>query len=134
MKESLSLGKQIVYQLGYSNFSFELWMILHKVDCNGPLTHRRQYLVFVNRAFGENFKGLNQFKKENNFARILKKMTLNDVRDAISRSRVIMKQNCINELRFLQHNGYDYCEDNPSLTIWESISSILETCKLSRRI
>jgi hypothetical protein len=40
MKKSESSGKQITYKLGYSNFTFELWMILHKIDCNGSLTHR----------------------------------------------------------------------------------------------
>ena len=38
MKAVQRTGKQITYKLGYSNFTFELWIILHKMDCNGPLT------------------------------------------------------------------------------------------------
>ena len=37
MKEAQNLGRQIKYQLGYSNFTFELWIILHKIDFNTPL-------------------------------------------------------------------------------------------------
>ncbi|MCO7121671.1 RloB family protein [Ihubacter massiliensis] len=39
MKQSEKLGKAIKYNLGYSNFTFELWMVLHMMDCNGPLTN-----------------------------------------------------------------------------------------------
>lgn len=58
MRNSELLGKQIKYQLGYSNFAFELWMVLHKTICNGCLTHRSQYLTSINRAFGESFANL----------------------------------------------------------------------------
>lgn len=35
LKEMSEVKKQknINYQLGYSNFTFELWIILHKKDC-----------------------------------------------------------------------------------------------------
>lgn len=32
MESAQNLGKSIKYKLGYSNFTFELWMILHKND------------------------------------------------------------------------------------------------------
>ena len=56
--------KKITYLLGYSNFTFELWMVLHKQDCNGSLSHRRQYLDPINWAFGEKFEDLDQYKHE----------------------------------------------------------------------
>lgn len=34
LKESSGIGKKIKYHLGYSNLTFELWMVLHKIDCN----------------------------------------------------------------------------------------------------
>lgn len=58
MKDAQNTGKNIKYHLGYSNFAFELWMVLHMADCNGSLTHRRQYLAPLNRAYGENFENL----------------------------------------------------------------------------
>lgn len=60
MKEaqSVRVGKGITYRLGYSNFTFKLWIVLHKSDCNGILAHRSQYLALINRAFEENFENL----------------------------------------------------------------------------
>lgn len=83
MKMAQEIGKNIKYSLGYSNFTFELWMILHKSDCNGVLAHRRQYLAPLNRAYGEQFENLDQYKHEDHFKRLLNKLTLEDVRQAI---------------------------------------------------
>ena len=96
MKAAQNMGKNIKYQLGYSNFTFELWIILHKADCNGSLTNRRQYLAPLNRAYGEDFENLFQYKQEEKFKRILSKLTLEDVRSAIQRSKVIMQRNRTN--------------------------------------
>ena len=123
--------KKISYALGYSNFTFELWMILHKMDCSGPLTHRRQYLPRINRAFGENFENLAQYKEENNFKRCLSKLTLEDVHSAVSRAKVIMGRNQAEGKRVISHCNFKYYPDNPSLTIWESVAGILKDCGLT---
>ncbi len=130
MKKSESLGKQIKYKLGYSNFTFELWMVLHKIDCNGSLTHRWNYLVPINRAYNENFENLDQYKHEANFKRVLNKIALSDVGNAITRSRGIIKRNEENGYTLHQYKGYKYYRENPSLAIWEAIESILNDCEL----
>lgn len=56
MKQAMSIGKQIKYKFGYSNFAFDLWIVLHKIDCNGALPHRRGYLAYINRAFGKTLR------------------------------------------------------------------------------
>jgi len=66
-KATSKLGKQIKYNLGYSNFTFDLWMVLHKSNCNTSIAPRRQYLTTINRAYDENFQSLDQYKHENNF-------------------------------------------------------------------
>ena len=85
MKEAKT-QKKITYRLGYSNFTFELWIVLHKRECNGVLSHRRQYLEHINKAFGESFENLDQYKHEDNFKRCLGKLTLQDVRKALGRT------------------------------------------------
>lgn len=130
MKKSESLGKQIKYQLGYSNFTFELWMVLHKMDCNGSLTHRRHYLVPINRAYNENFDSLDQYKQEANFRRILGKITLVEVKEAIIRAKSIMQRNAENDCTLYQYKGYEYYKENPALAIWESIEKILKDCEI----
>lgn len=93
MKQAQLLGKQIKYCNGYSNFTFELWMVLHKMDCNGSLSHRRQYITYINNAYNEKFEDLDQYKHEANFKRVLGKLSLDNVKDAIERSKKIMQRN-----------------------------------------
>ncbi len=121
-------GKNIKYHLGYSNFTFELWMILHMNECNGVLTHRQQYLNSLNRAYGENFENLEQYKEEKNFKRILGKLTLEHVKQAVHRSETIMRRNEDLGNRLQQYKGYCYYKENPSLTVWEQIKRILQDC------
>lgn len=123
-------GCKLKFKLGYSNFTFELWMILHKRDCNGELAHRKQYLSQINRAFDETFENLDHYKREDNFKRCLSKLTLDDVRSAINRAKAIMKSNVDNGKVMHEYKGFTYYTDNPALTIWESIEQILLECGL----
>lgn len=127
MKEAKT-HKKITYRLGYSNFTFELWMVLHKRNCNGSLVHRRQYLEHINRAFGESFENLDQYKHEDEFKRCLGKLTLDDVREAIKRAEVITENNAKDEKTLLQYKGYKYYRDNPALSIHEAVSLVLTEC------
>lgn len=130
LKETSKLGKQIKYSLGYSNFTFELWIVLHKANCNTRLSYRRQYLERINRAFNENFENLDQYKHEANFKRVLGKISLPEVKEAITRSKALIKCNEENGLVLQQYKGYRYFRENPSLSIWESIEKILKDCKI----
>ena len=130
MKQAQNSGKNIKYRLEYSNFTFELWIILHKADCNGMLTHRRQYLTPLNRAYGQHFESLDQYKREDNFKRLLDQLTLDHVREAIQRSKAIMQRNQETGYILHQYKGYKYYKENPSLSIWESIKKILRDCEL----
>lgn len=130
MKEAEHLGKDIDYKLGYSNFTFELWIILHKMDCNGAKTHRKQYLPEINKVYDEKFEDLEEYKKENNFKRILQKLTINDVIEAVKRSETIMKRNEENGYKLQHYKGYNFYKENPSLSIWEIVKKILFECGL----
>ena len=130
MKEAQNLGRQIKYQLGYSNFTFELWIILHKIDFNTPLNHRSQYFSFINRAYEEQFSNLDDYKRENNFKQILKKLTIYDVKEAIKRAKDIMNKNKENGYNLENYKGYKFYKENPSLSIWGIIEKILYECGL----
>jgi hypothetical protein len=130
MKKAKGLGKQITYKFGYSNFTFDLWIILHKADCNGSFTNRGQYLNPINRAYDENFESMDDYKHEDNFKRILNKLTIENVIDAVNRAKVIMQRNKDNGYVLHEYKGYRYYKENPSLTIWESIERILKDCEL----
>ncbi len=117
-------------KLGYSNFTFELWMILHKSACNRVLTHKKQYLDLLNRAYGMSFSSLKQYKEEKEFAKCLKMLTLKDVCDAVLRADKLMAANERDEKAKTKYKGFSYYTDNPSLTIWEPIRDILKECRL----
>ena len=127
MKEAKT-QKQINYVLGYSNFAFELWIILHKKDCNGPLSHRSQYLHPINQAFDENFEDLDHYKHEKEFKRCLSKLTIEDVKEAIRRGDIITANNSENENVSIQYKGYAYYRDNPALSIHEVVKNIMKEC------
>ena len=130
MAETKSLKKQINYKFGYSNFTFDLWMILHKMDCRGSFSHRKQYIAPINKAYGENFEDMDEFKHEANFKRCLKKLELQDVIEAVKRAKAIMEINKQNGFTLHQYRGYSYYKENPSLMIWEIIEKILIDCEL----
>lgn len=131
MDAASKLGKQIKYGFGYSNFTFELWIILHKTDCNTSFADRKQYLTPLNKAFNENFENLASYKEEVNFKRILSTLCLDDVSMAISRSKRIMTDNKIlHQYMEHQYKKFKYYEENPSLMIWQSIETILKDCGL----
>ena len=129
MKEAKT-QKKITYKLGYSNFSFELWMVLHKRNCNGPLNYRRQYLDPINKAFEENFENLDQYKHENEFKRCLSKLTLDDVKEAIRRADFINSNNEKDKKVLMKYKGYSYYRDNPALSIQNAVRMILTECGL----
>lgn len=130
LKAAKSLGKQINYRFGYSNMTFDLWIILHKIDCNGSIAHRKSYLTPLNQAYGECFQNMHEYKREVNFKRCLGKLNLSDVLGAVNRAKAIMQKNHNIGYALHQYNGYEYYKENPSLAVWEVIEKILKDCQL----
>ena len=123
-----SIGKQIEYKFGYSNFTFDLWIILHKSDYNSSCSHRRLYIKGINKAYKEKFEDMHEYKHEANFKRILNKLELEDVIIAINRAKSIMENNRKNGYKLHEYKGYEYYKENPSLMVWEPIEKILKKC------
>jgi hypothetical protein len=132
MKKAEKLGKKISYKQGYSNFSFDLWIVLHKADCLKHFDHRGQYLEPINKAYGENFENLDQYKHEKNFERVLLKLSLQNVMDAVCRAQKIASINQENGYKIQSYKGFSYYRENPSLSIWKSVDSILSDCGLTK--
>lgn len=130
MRKAKELGKQINYKFGYTNLTFDLWIVLHKSICNGSLAHRRLYLTHINRAFSEHFENMDEYKHENNFKRILAQLSLSDVKDAIDRAKQIMVTNEECGYVLQEYKGYRYYRENPSLAVWEVIEKVLGDCEL----
>lgn len=129
MKQASS-DKQIDYKFGYSNLTFDLWIILHMSDCNCSISHRRNYITPLNRGYSENFENMDEYKNEDNFKRCLSKLQLSNVIDAVNRAKVMMQRNEENGYIMHEYKGYKYYKENPSLAIWEIIAKILKDCGL----
>ena len=64
------------YNLGYSNFTFDLWICLHKKDMPTSKAHRGDYVTDINEAYGTHFEYIDEYKNEHNFKTILSTITL----------------------------------------------------------
>lgn len=130
MKDSEKLGKDIKYELGYSNIDFELWIILHKKDLFGNVGSKAQYLKSINQIFGTKFEALREYKTERNFSQILSKITLDDVKAAIARAEKITKQR-MSEDKPIKTCGYEWFDKNPALSVHNVVKKILSECGVS---
>ena len=127
--------KGIQYKMGYTNLSFELWMILHKINFNKSLLYPANYLAHLKRAFDTSIVSIDDYKKEKKFKDILNEITLENVYSAINRAEKI-QQNRENVSTPNWQNGYKWYLDNPSLSIHECIKKIMDFCltKLNNQI
>lgn len=125
--------KQVDCQLGYSNLTFELWILLHKIDYRVPLNTKAQYLEQLNRAFHKNFETLKKYKQEKNFQSVLQTITLDDVKKAISRAEKIRKYNEQNFHKEVYKRKYIYFKDNPDCSLQEVVKAVLIESGIMRK-
>lgn len=133
MKRAEKLGEKIRYNLAYSNLSFELWLLLHKKNCFQSFSSNDSYLKLINATFDEKFVSLKEYKSEKNFKRLLNKIKLNDVKDAVNRSKKLEERNKLNDLQIRHHGKYSYFIDNPSTSVWEIVENIIKDCGVNLR-
>lgn len=129
MKSAAKIKKKVKYSLGYSNYAFDLWIVLHKSCVMGRKSHRSNYLSDINRCYNTQFESMTEYKEEANFKTVLNCLTLNDVVFAISNAERIEQQN-VRDYQKINHCGYEYYRENPSLSIHKHIKEILETVDL----
>lgn len=133
MEKACKIGKQIEYKLGYTNYTFELWLILHKGKCNTRYNHRSDYLAKINSLYNENFENLHKYKKEKNFKKCLSKLDLNDVIDAIDRAEELMQRNVDEGFIEQNYKKIKFYKENPSLEIHKIVKKILKDCNITRQ-
>lgn len=118
------------YKLGYSNQTFDLWLILHKSDSFAPSVDRKKYINQINKVFNKKYRGMQEFKREENLRRLFRQFSIDDVKDAIEREERIMKRNRDINYTLHEYKGYNYYKENPSLTVGQIIKEILADCNL----
>ena len=83
LKNVKKINKNLNYKLGYSNFAFDLWVILHKKQQLGSVADRSCYINGINKAYKEKFQCMDDYKEEDNFKRVLSQITIDDVIRAV---------------------------------------------------
>lgn len=130
MEKASHLKPGVKCVLGYSNLTFELWILLHKMDCRRTLDNKKQYLDLLNKAYKSEFETLSKFKQEKNFKKILESITLEEVKDAIKKAEAIRKQNEQDSIPTIYKKKFKYFKKNPDCSLQEFIRKILEDCGL----
>jgi hypothetical protein len=86
---------------------------------------RSDYLVPINKYYNEKFIDLFEYKKENNFNRLLKSISLNDVINAIANANTIISDQISKGYKPINFSNYNYYKQNPALLIHKIIESII---------
>lgn len=128
LKNAEKLGKSVQYYPAYTNLTFELWMILHKIDYNTSVSDRKSYLSGINKAFNVNYQGLKEYKEEKHFKQILNQISLDDVKAAVQRADKIMQENKNRGYKPKSHLNYSWYAENPSTELGSIIGKILLEC------
>lgn len=119
----------ICYQLGYSNYTFELWILLHVADMNFDVINRSSYLKQVNQYFNRNYKSLKEFKSKAEFQRILDEfITLDSVFQAINRAGKIVESNDAKNKAKNNYKNIVFYRDNPDVTVHKIVQTIFDGC------
>lgn len=118
------------YKLGYSNFAFELWLILHKNTSNLPVLDRSKYVEQINNLYGTKFSKLKDNKNKDTFNKLLEQISLEDVKSAVCNAHKIRSYQEEIGLRMVEYKGFQYYRENPDLTVNECVEIILKECKI----
>lgn len=125
----------LIYELGYSNYTFELWILLHVKNMNYAVSDRYAYLSSINNAFNRSFKDLKEFKKEENFQKILEEyVNLDSVFQAIERAEKIVETNRETVKIKENYKGIEFYHDNPDINVHDIIKLIFKVCGVKRTI
>ncbi len=112
-------GRHIYH--AYSSVNFDLWLILHKEDFNRSVARNDAYIQDVRRIYG--LKSTDNIKSEEIIKKILSQITLNDVKDAISRAEHLRKSKVKADGTKVR-NTVVY--SNPDFSIHEFLKAVLK--------
>ena len=114
-------GKNVYH--AYSNVNIDLWFILHKEDFNRPVASNDAYVGDVRRIYGLNREA--DIKEKANLEKILKQITLEDVKCAIKRANQIRTGKLESDCFIV---GTVTCYGNPDFSLHDFFKIVLQDC------
>lgn len=126
-KEAKQQYKKISFIIGYSNLTFEVWILAHKSKVR-EIEDRAHYYQDINSAYNTSFVNNDDYKHENNFKNLLSQLTLNDViQKALPEcKRFVKKCYCDNPTLKRELYGFKYIQANPDTTLHDFVEEILK--------
>ena len=91
MKEAIDLAIENKIELGYTNYCFDLWLILHKEDYFDIVQNQDAYADKLRQVFG--LAADANIKKEKRVTEIVNQIGLSDIKNAIQRGKKISEDN-----------------------------------------
>lgn len=125
-KQASKLLKSCEFSIGYSNYTFEVWILAHRQQVP-MIVDRFKYYQHINRVYGFQFLNNDDYKKEKNFKALLKLLSLNDViNNALPECARIRQHNeNFNQNLKRQCTGFTYFITNPDTTLDKFVQSVL---------
>ena len=121
----------VQYNLAYTNYCFELWLILHKKAFTAPKNNKFNYKDEIVSLYNLNTKKVScweNLKEEKTVKDIMKQINLDDVYRAIDNAKQIQSFNLRNH-KAKKIDDITYYENNPSLSLHEFVEYIITKCK-----
>lgn len=127
-KEAQRLFSKVNFCIGYSNYTFEVWMIAHKSKVKYE-SHRKFYYKQINSAYNKTFLDNDDYKHEDHFKSLLKELTLDDViTKAIPECERMRKYNEeYNSKQKKMEYKFVYFLSNPDTSLHEFVNVVLST-------
>jgi len=125
-KEAKKLFPKYNFYIGYSNYTFEVWIISHMSKVKTEVD-RKNYYKQINNAYNKAFSNNDDYKHENNFKSLLDMLTLDNViNTAIPTCENMRNYNSTNnpEQKKSEYN-FDYFLSNPDTSLHEFVKIIL---------
>lgn len=106
-----------------------MWLILHKKDFRKSFQNKDEYLKELNRAYNLNIASWSDLKRKANITKILDKISIDDIKNAIGRAKHIEKNNNTqHELK--NYKACKYYKENPSTNIHEFVEKVFKECSI----
>lgn len=127
-KEAKKLFGKYNFYIGYSNYTFEVWIISHRARVNSE-ADRKNYYKQINKAYEKNFSDNDDYKHKKNFQSLLDMLSLNDVIEkAIPECERIRQYNSLYYPKQKRSEyGFDYYLCNPDTSLHEFVKIILSS-------
>lgn len=90
-EEAIDLAKENKIELGYSNYCFDLWLILHKEEYTDVVENQDGYADKIRQVYGLDANA--NIKKEKRVKEIVEQLNLRDIKNAILRAEKIVSNN-----------------------------------------